>query len=289
MAKSMFVLIALALVAGSLAQKCGQPQVTPRANRVDDGGRIVGGVESKPNSLPWQISMQQYGSFHFCGGTVIRVSPTQEASDIVVTAAHCVYEGSSGITVVAGAHDLNSLGSSTQTVKVTKAVYHPQYDPDTTTNDIAILKLDKPIKFTSVVQPACLPAPTDSVADKADGTVSGWGATKEDGEGSKLLMQVGAAVINSATCNSLYKAYNMKIDSQTMLCAGTLAGGKDSCQGDSGGPYVVKSSNGTYFLQGVVSFGIGCARPNLPGVYARVPTYIPWINTQIKALSGLAG
>ena len=63
----------------------------------------------------------------------------------------------------------------------------------------------------------------------------------------------------------------------SMVCAGLLAGGKDSCQGDSGGPLVVKDDSNTVIIYGVVSFGIGCAAPNYPGVYARVTKYLDWI------------
>ena len=53
-----------------------------------------------------------------------------------------------------------------------------------------------------------------------------------------------------------------------MICAGLDPGGSDSCQGNSGGPLTRGPDNG--ILTGIVSWGIGCARPNLFGVYTRV-------------------
>lgn len=54
-----------------------------------------------------------------------------------------------------------------------------------------------------------------------------------------------------------------------------------SSQGDSGGPMVSKQ-NSRWIQSGVVSFGIGCALPNFPGVYTRVSQYQTWINSQIS-------
>ncbi|RKG55502.1 serine protease [Corallococcus sp. AB011P] len=272
---------------------------------------IVGGVEARPNSHPWIVSLQKkYGS-HFCGGSLVRVSNTKEESDIVLTAAHCVYDGYSNVTASAGAHDLYRPTSTQVTARVTVAVYHPQYNPNRTLNDIAVLKLDKPIKFgTSVAGacgqssgmrpnlgpqlaggntrvPVCLPASGERVADNTMATVAGWGLTREGGyDTSSILLQVGVPVLNHRDVANSYRTQGIVIDESAMFGAGYQQGGKDTCQGDSGGPLVVNGSQG-FVLQGIVSFGVGCARAGLPGIYTRVSNYIPWINMQIRTLSAV--
>ncbi|CAL4165774.1 unnamed protein product, partial [Meganyctiphanes norvegica] len=64
------------------------------------------------------------------------------------------------------------------------------------------------------------------------------------------------------------------------ICAGD--GGNDSCMGDSGGPLVLKINN-VWTQIGVVSWGIGCGKGHYPGVYSRLPTFLPWIN-RVKAI-----
>lgn len=54
--------------------------------------------------------------------------------------------------------------------------------------------------------------------------------------------------------------------------------------GDSGGPMIAfDDSTEIPILIGIVSWGIGCAEPGAPGVYARVQTALDWIysNTRI--------
>ena len=67
-----------------------------------------------------------------------------------------------------------------------------------------------------------------------------------------------------------YSGTNPILDS--MICAGLPEGGKDSCQGDSGGPFVCGED-----VSGIVSWGVGCARPGYPGVYTQTSYFVDWI------------
>ncbi|CAM4329903.1 MULTISPECIES: serine protease [Myxococcus] len=290
---------------------CGGPEVerdpVDTISQMDQ--EIVGGIEARPHSFPWIVSLQQ-GTSHFCGGALVRVGAKEE-SDIVLTAAHCFYDGTSNVTAVAGAHDLYRPTAGQATARVVRAVLHPQYNPDTTMNDIAVLKLDRPIKFDQAVAgacgqsstmrpnlaaqyasggtraPVCLPASGDRVADNTMATVAGWGLTREGGyDTSSLLLQVGVPTLNHRDVANSYRPHGITINEQAMFGAGYKEGGKDACQGDSGGPLIVPGPQG-YVLQGIVSFGVGCARAGLPGIYTRVSNYIPWINTQIRTYSAV--
>jgi len=273
------ILVLLALTASTFGQQCGQsPQMRPNRRYDPEGQRIVGGVEARPGSHPWIVSLQQ-GESHFCGGTLI-------APNVVITAAHCVADGAPD-RIVAGAHDhYSSLNKNVQISRPARVQHHQRYNDVTTMNDIAVITLAKPFTINAFVQPACLPEPGETVADGTVGTVAGWGLTREGGyDTSSILMQVGIPAMPHASCARQYSSQGIAIDQNAMLCGGYPQGGKDSCQGDSGGPFVFKGTKG-YTLHGVVSFGIGCARAGSPGVYAKVVSYLPWIKQTVTNLSG---
>ncbi|XP_066497915.1 prostasin-like [Hoplias malabaricus] len=236
--------------------------------------KIVGGQNATPGSWPWQVSLQING-FHFCGGSLIN-------SDWVLTAAHC-FESftASQVTVFLGEQSLGIPTSNVVSRSVTRVIINPSYSSVTNDNDIALLQLNSSVTFTPFIRPVCLAATGSTFFNGTLTWVTGWGDTDFGVSlpAPMTLQEVQVPVIGNRKCNCLYEVGAI---TNNMLCAGLLAGGKDSCQGDSGGPLVSKQG-GIWVQAGIVSFGEGCALPNFPGVYTRVSEYENWIKQQITS------
>ena len=100
----------------------------------------------------------------------------------------------------------------------------------------------------------------------------------DDGEkSSNVLNQVSLPIINRNQCNA--PDWLDGAVTSNMICAGYAAGSKDSCQGDSGGPLTCQNK-GVWYLEGVISWGEGCAQPKQPGIYVRLTRYVSWV-TQV--------
>ncbi|KAM6293346.1 trypsin I-P1-like [Porphyrio hochstetteri] len=227
----------------------------------DDDDKIVGGYTCAENSVPYQVSLNS--GYHFCGGSLI-------SSQWVLSAAHCY---KSRIQVQLGKNNLAETESTQQLISSSKIIRHSGYSSYTLDNDIMLIKLATPAQLNRAVQ--TVPLPTSCVTAGTKCLISGWGSTLDSSNPYPDDLQcLLAPVLTSSACSS---AYPGEITSN-MICVGFLEGGKDSCQGDSGGPVVCNGQ-----LQGIVSWGIGCAQKGYPGVYTKVCNYVSWIKQTIAA------
>ena len=230
-----------------------------------------------------------------CGLTLIH-------TDVAITAGHCA-----GIFVANGIYlggiQLNGRDAQ-ENVTVLQELRHPNYNSLTYENDVLILKLQR-TRLTSAsasltrVQNA-LPQITPIYAinfnisqpkDNATVVTIGFGATVEDGALATTLQKVSVRVINTGICRQMYNnqfgsSTNIKV-ANSMICAANP--GKDACQGDSGGPLLIRTTDSQqrsqWKLIGIVSWGIGCARKNNPGVYTRISSHANFIKSSICTLS----
>ncbi len=58
---------------------------------------------------------------------------------------------------------------------VTQIISHPDYNPTTINNDIALLKLSSSVTFTQFILPVCLAATDSAFFNGTDSWVTGWG------------------------------------------------------------------------------------------------------------------
>ncbi|CRK95878.1 CLUMA_CG009324, isoform B [Clunio marinus] len=246
-------------------------------------GRIKNPVyidgDSEFGEYPWQAAILKKDpkeSVYVCGGTLIDANH-------IITAAHCVktYSGFD-LRVRLGEWDVNHDVEFYPYVErdVISVHVHPEYYAGTLDNDLAILKLSQPVDFSGTphISPACLPDKFTDFSRQRCWT-TGWGKDNwEYGKYQNILKEVDVPIIDQNTCQNQLRqtrlGYNYVLN-PGFICAGGEEG-KDACKGDGGGPLVCER-NGVWQVAGIVSWGIGCGKANVPGVYVRVAHYLDWI------------
>ncbi|MEM6304926.1 MAG: serine protease [Pseudomonadota bacterium] len=289
--------------------------------------RIYGGRPAQQGAWPWQVSLHTADRVgqdqesrvlsQFCGGSII-------ARQWVLTAAHCVQDWEKKITpaneiLVRSGHVNLWEGDFRQ---VSAVFPHPDYNPQRTDNDVALLKLSQPISDSSGPVGA-IPVLQNGADLRPGPAVSiGWGLM-EGGRIPGVLMETDIDVVPNDTCNQgfaeqtrrdlggyllsvgaaneipqdkLEQAFSILAPNignaltNNMICAGVASGERSSCNGDSGGPLMMRRADGGWIQVGIVSWGkmplgaeTSCGLPSLYGVYTRASNYFDWIGNTIRS------
>ncbi len=201
--------------------------------------KVVGGVKAADNEFPWMVALivgitfnilaisvcftsVKYGKFNHClklyysngvigAGTTNLCGGSLISDRWILTAGHCVVsQPASQIVIRMGCTDRTSKSDCLTENHVDLVILHPDYRFPR--NDIALLRLSERVKFSSAVQPICLPSVQvgrDDGADAAKGKstkngktkrreyrmiVAGWGKVKNKGGVSKVLRKVSPSI-----------------------------------------------------------------------------------------------
>uniref|UniRef100_A0A5S6QWF7 Peptidase S1 domain-containing protein n=1 Tax=Trichuris muris TaxID=70415 RepID=A0A5S6QWF7_TRIMR len=235
--------------------------------------RIVGGIVAPPNAFPWQALIQRtFPSLVTCGGSLIQLDKSRNDSDLVLTAAHCLYDkdrnvwiDSTNITVILGAYNrLNPYEHTRQVFPVQDYLAH-SYHPHATENDIAVLKLQSTARHAAVINPICVPQRKDFLPLGTTCLTSGWGiANTMDSFGALRMTYLSVALREICGDTPLRHPYE--------ICTRNF-GLRGICHGDSGSPLMCLHE-GRYFIFGIATWVTQCGDVS---AFTDVSYYSDWI------------
>ncbi len=225
---------------------------------------------SKPVSgakYPWVVTI--HSTFegdrdqHICTGALID-------DFTVITAAHCLIAVANDDWVLVQGRVNSADRGRVLTAFDTKI--HPDYDPITSNNDIAVIYLYYPAYSSSHLKLAG----SNNKLLQGKLWLYGWG-TNEFGEVTDQLRQAPQQAAPKSAITDYFKSF----DSQTQVAMQWFDKAKSAyagaCQGDSGGP-LVKKIGKTNYLTGIVSYGGNQCSTAAPTVYTKVSQFRSWIN-----------
>ncbi len=152
--------------------------------------------------------------------------------------------------------------------KVKRIIRHKSYDPETNTNDIALIEISGSMDAKPIVPQL---QPSEDMESGHDATVIGWSMLRDIEAKTDekkhisyfdaktpwnitdpmkyIPMELHAASIPLVAVEECRRDYanaeNVVIDRRN-LCAGLPEGGRDSCRGDSGGPLMTRAPDGAW-------------------------------------------
>lgn len=152
----MIILLITSQTSGQVTYPCDSADVCGCSANSVSASRIVGGENADAATWSWVVSLS-IANAYICGGSII-------SSSWILTAAHCVYDYvRSPIIVYAGS---TTRWRGSQTRQVEQIIIHPDYQPTSYANDIALLRLASPLIMTDpAVSQICIPSVSSTLLE----------------------------------------------------------------------------------------------------------------------------
>ncbi|KFD57548.1 hypothetical protein M513_01651 [Trichuris suis] len=307
---SLLIVISLEfLLFQSSEEICGQPYYKPFIPSSRLSNRITNGVEVRKHSHPWQALVHKkfdHGHLGICGGSLIHWKESN-ASDLVLTAAHCVFNGDTSeqatpwkmitnvfssvfgghesklitnvtdVLVYLGVHDTELFDSKVKRFRVA-AMAIGDFDAKSKAHDIALLKLENKATYNEFIQGVCLPTQDENLPDAPRYCmVAGWGLLDDGTLGTKL-QQVKAYIYEDVV-------YQSTFHKSRMICTDSSKRKAGAREGDSGSPLTC-AKNGTFYIYGIMSFQFRepyCMKVDKEA-FVKVAHYVKWMKKVVAKL-----
>ena len=227
------------------------------------GLKVVGGKDDTAPSWYASIVVTKAGRDEiFCGGSLI-------ADKTVLTAAHCVRDLGSPISVVLGKSDRTQI--SEQDKKAVKAIYvHENYKSFNKGYDLALIYLEDSVSNSTIDVAAA--------EDATDFKMYGFG--KSSNFANLLfnnIQSLDLKKLDTNACSRKHSQNGVRLEEGSFNCFAGMNDGQDVCGGDSGSA-VVAGKDGSKFLHSVVSFGAAiCTDKDSPTVFTKLSFFKDWV------------
>ncbi|CAG5125886.1 unnamed protein product, partial [Candidula unifasciata] len=243
------------------------PRQSQCGNMTSVRARIVPGSVTQPTIWPWVVRLlgTQASVPGVCTGVLVD-------DDTVVTVAHCVARTQPNqLQVRLGDFDSTQAEPDEGVVAVRNIQINQNFQAGRRGNDLAVLRLVRPVIFTQRVQPVCLPDPAVPLRRPAQCFVSGWGVTAT-GQASTQLRSAPVRFMDWNLCNVMVTAATPNSGSlgTDMFCTQGFPRNNDGCIFDDGGMLACLDINNRYALIGLVA-EYSCG--SLPTVFTRMDNH----------------
>ena len=267
---------------------------------------IAGRVQNVPSSLAGEETSTEFGEFPAHAAILKRLSPADSlfvcsavliSGQWLATAAHCVRKlRPEELKVRLGEWDVNRDDEfyPFSESNVREIVIHPDFQPNTLANDLALVRLADGSHLDSSqwphIAPACLAQAGDQTPAQGQRCwVAGWGkdAFGQRGSFQSVLRKVDLPVIGHDECELALRQQtklgrHFRLHARN-ICAGGERG-KDACEGDGGaGLYCLEPQSNLIKAIGIVSWGVGCGQRGVPGVYVDLASFQHWMEAVVAA------